>query len=93
MYDIIAWVVFGLAVGVIARLLYPGRQSIGMVATIALGIVGSLVGGFLSWSLGFASGDAGPFRGGGWIMSVIGALIVVWGALFLATRRQAAVRK
>ena len=83
---ILTWVVFGLIVGAVARLIYPGRQPMGMLATIALGIVGSLVGGFVSWALGFAPLDEGPFRGAGWIMSIVGALVVVWGTLYFASR-------
>jgi uncharacterized membrane protein YeaQ/YmgE (transglycosylase-associated protein family) len=45
---IISWIIWGLFVGAIARLLLPGRQAIGFVWTIALGIAGSIVGGFLA---------------------------------------------
>jgi|SRR4051794_38558104 len=82
---IISWAVFGLIVGLIARMLYPGRQPMGFVATMILGIVGSMLGGFLSFAFGFRPED-GAFRGAGWIMSIIGALIVVWGGLFLGSR-------
>jgi uncharacterized membrane protein YeaQ/YmgE (transglycosylase-associated protein family) len=82
---IIAWAVFGLVVGAIARFLYPGRQPMGIMMTMVLGIVGSLLGGFVSWMLGFDPQD-GPFQGAGWIMSIIGALIVVWSGLFMASR-------
>ena len=95
MYQVIAWVVFGFIVGIVARLLYPGRQPIGMIATVVLGIVGSLVGGFLSWALGLglSPSEAGPLHGAGWIMSIIGALIVVWSALTFSSRgRGTAVR-
>jgi uncharacterized membrane protein YeaQ/YmgE (transglycosylase-associated protein family) len=44
---ILTWVVFGLVVGLVARLLVPGRQSIGIVGTMALGIAGSFIGGLL----------------------------------------------
>ena len=52
---------------------------------MVLGIVGSLVGGLISWLLGNDPED-GPFRGAGWIMSIIGALIVVWVSLYLSSR-------
>jgi uncharacterized membrane protein YeaQ/YmgE (transglycosylase-associated protein family) len=45
---ILSWVIWGLFVGAIARLLRPGRQAIGFLWTIALGIAGSLIGGFVS---------------------------------------------
>lgn len=88
MWTILTWALFGLIVGAIARLLYPGRQSMGMLATMILGIVGSLVGGFISWMFGFDPAD-GPFQGSGWIMSIVGAIIVVWLALFAASRTTA----
>ena len=49
---ILSWAVFGLVIGVIARFLYPGRQPMSILATMALGIVGSLLGGFFSYLLG-----------------------------------------
>ena len=45
---IFSWIFWGLFVGVIARLLMPGRQSIGIIWTILLGVAGSVVGGFLA---------------------------------------------
>ena len=83
--SIISWAVFGLVIGLIARMLYPGRQPMGFVMTMILGIIGSMLGGFISWGMGFRPED-GAFRGAGWIMSIIGALIVVWTSLFLASR-------
>jgi uncharacterized membrane protein YeaQ/YmgE (transglycosylase-associated protein family) len=87
---ILSWAVFGLVVGAIARLLYPGRQTMGMFATMALGVVGSLLGGLISWAIFGGEGER-PFDGAGWIMSIVGALIVVWGALAMS-RRSTAVR-
>ncbi|QDU26028.1 hypothetical protein ETAA8_11000 [Anatilimnocola aggregata] len=83
--SIIVWAIFGLVVGLIARMLYPGRQSMGLMMTMLLGIAGSLVGGFISWGLGFRPED-GAFRGAGWIMSIVGALIVVWLSLYASSR-------
>lgn len=82
---IISWAVFGLIVGLIARFLYPGRQPLGLLGTMLLGIVGSLLGGFISWGVGFHP-EEGPLRGAGWIMSIVGALIVVWIGLFAASK-------
>lgn len=83
---ILSWAVFGLVIGVIARFLYPGNQPMSLLATMLLGIAGSLVGGLISWALGYDP-EAGPFRGAGWIMSIIGALIVVWTTLYFRSRR------
>ena len=82
---IIVWMMFGLVVGLIARMLYPGRQSMGLFATMLLGIVGSLVGGFISWMFGFDPED-GAFQGSGWIMSIVGAILVVWISLYASSR-------
>jgi uncharacterized membrane protein YeaQ/YmgE (transglycosylase-associated protein family) len=82
---IIGWAVFGLVVGAIARFLYPGRQPMGLFATMLLGIIGSLVGGFLVWAI-WGSPD-GPFRGAGWLASILGALIVVWAGVYFSAPR------
>jgi uncharacterized membrane protein YeaQ/YmgE (transglycosylase-associated protein family) len=88
---IISWAVFGLVIGLIARLLYPGPQPLGFIGTMLLGIVGSFIGGFISWMFGFRP-EEGAFRGAGWIMSIVGALIAVWLGLFLASRRSTGAR-
>jgi uncharacterized membrane protein YeaQ/YmgE (transglycosylase-associated protein family) len=82
----ISWAAFGLAIGLVARLLYPGAQSMGFVATMFLGILGSLVGGFISFLFGFDP-QHGAFQGSGWIMSIVGAMILVWFGLFAGSRR------
>jgi uncharacterized membrane protein YeaQ/YmgE (transglycosylase-associated protein family) len=50
---ILAWIILGLVVGVIAKLIMPGKDPGGFVITIILGMVGAFVGGFISSSLGF----------------------------------------
>lgn len=71
---IIGWIVFGIIAGAIARLLVPGRQAMGLLATMALGIVGSFVGGFVA-SLMF--GDRDLLSPSGWIGSILGAVVVL----------------
>jgi uncharacterized membrane protein YeaQ/YmgE (transglycosylase-associated protein family) len=85
---IISWAVFGLIVGLVARMLYPGRQPMGFIATMILGIVGSLLGGFISYLFGFRP-EEGAFSHPGWIMSIVGAMIVVWLGLFLGSQSSA----
>jgi uncharacterized membrane protein YeaQ/YmgE (transglycosylase-associated protein family) len=82
---IISWAVFGLIVGLIARFLYPGPQPMSLLMTMLLGIVGSLLGGFISWGVGFHPED-GAFRGAGWIMSIVGSILVVWIGLFSVSK-------
>lgn len=74
-FSIIGWIFFGLIAGAIARFLVPGRQTMGYLMTMALGIIGSFVGGGLSY-LFFSAGDSW-IRPSGWIMSIIGAIIVL----------------
>jgi uncharacterized membrane protein YeaQ/YmgE (transglycosylase-associated protein family) len=88
---LIAWAVFGLVIGLIARLLYPGPQPLGFLGTMLLGIIGSFVGGFVSWAFGFRP-EEGAFRGAGWIMSIVGAIIVVWAGLFFSSRSSPGAR-
>ncbi len=83
MFTILGWMFFGLFVGLIARMLYPGRQSMGFIATMVHGIIGSLVGGAISYAFGYDPQD-GLFQGAGWIMSIVGAMIVVWTGLFVS---------
>ncbi len=72
--SIIGWVVFGLIVGVVAKLLMPGRDPSGFVVTALIGIVGALVGGFLGRLLGlYHEGD--PV---GFFMAVVGAIVLLW---------------
>jgi len=73
---IIGWAIFGLFIGLIARLVVPGRQAMSMLATIVMGVLGSLMGGFVSWI--FTGGPNEPFHAAGWFMSLIGATVLVW---------------
>ena len=81
----IIWtIIVGLIVGAIARWIMPGTQNMSWIMTSVLGIVGSIVGGFVS-SLIWKSPD-GRFHPAGWIMSVLGAFVVLWAYLkFVAT--------
>jgi uncharacterized membrane protein YeaQ/YmgE (transglycosylase-associated protein family) len=84
-FAILGWILFGLIVGALARLLYPGRQNISLVTTVLLGIAGSFVGGFVTWAL--TGGPEGPLRPASWLMSILGAILVVWIYLAFARRR------
>ena len=72
---IVGLLVVGLIAGFIARAVVPGRESMSVLQTILLGVVGSFVGGFLGWIL-FGRGD-GFIQPSSWIGSVIGAVIVL----------------
>jgi uncharacterized membrane protein YeaQ/YmgE (transglycosylase-associated protein family) len=71
------WLIIGLVAGGLARLLIPGRQPMGLLMTMILGLVGSVVGGFISTAIfGYSAADPG-FHTGGLIMSTIGAVIIL----------------
>lgn len=75
-FNLIGWIVFGLIVGVIAKFLMPGNDSNNPFTTILLGIAGSFVGGYLG-SLLFGSKGENAARYGGWILSIVGAMILL----------------
>lgn len=72
--DLFLWIGFGLVVGLIARFFVPGRQRLGLLLTIGLGIAGSFAGGLIN-SVIFGSGPT--LQPSKWIMSIIGAVLVL----------------
>jgi uncharacterized membrane protein YeaQ/YmgE (transglycosylase-associated protein family) len=71
------WLIIGLIAGGLARLLIPGKQPMGLLMTMILGLLGSVVGGLISTAIfGYSASDPG-FHTGGLIMSIIGAVIVL----------------
>lgn len=80
---ILSWILFGLVVGIIAKLLMPGRDPGGFIVTILLGIAGALVGGFIGRAMGFY----GPNQSAGWIVSILGAIILLALYRMLVRRR------
>ncbi|ADO69514.1 GlsB/YeaQ/YmgE family stress response membrane protein [Stigmatella aurantiaca] len=73
---IIAFIIIGLIAGLIARAILPGRQSMGLIATTLLGMVGSLVGGLVG-SLFARDGRLFDVHPTGILMSVIGSIVVL----------------
>jgi len=73
MIAVLSWIVFGLVVGIIAKLLMPGSDPGGFIVTVLLGIAGALVGGFVGRALGFY----GPNEAAGYLMSIGGAIILL----------------
>jgi uncharacterized membrane protein YeaQ/YmgE (transglycosylase-associated protein family) len=70
---ILTWIIVGLVVGALAKLIMPGRDPGGMLVTVALGIAGALLGGGIGRALGlYTAGEPA-----GWIMSVVGAVILL----------------
>jgi uncharacterized membrane protein YeaQ/YmgE (transglycosylase-associated protein family) len=78
---ILGWIVFGLVVGALAKLVMPGKDPGGIIVTILLGIVGAVVGGFLGRLLGlYEAGEPAGFIG-----ALIGAILLLW--IYRKTRK------
>jgi uncharacterized membrane protein YeaQ/YmgE (transglycosylase-associated protein family) len=73
MFGILGWIIFGLVVGVIAKLLMPGRDPGGLVVTMLLGIVGAVLGGWI----GRAAGLYTPGEPAGFVMATLGAIVLL----------------
>jgi uncharacterized membrane protein YeaQ/YmgE (transglycosylase-associated protein family) len=73
MFGFLGWILFGLVVGVIAKLLMPGRDPGGIIVTILLGIVGAVVGGWLGRVFGFY----GPGEPAGFLMALLGSILLL----------------
>jgi uncharacterized membrane protein YeaQ/YmgE (transglycosylase-associated protein family) len=71
----IGFLVAGLIIGALARLLKPGKQNLGLLATLGLGVVGSLIGGTIAWLIG--SGSIWELNILGFVLSVVAALLLV----------------
>ena len=74
---IVTLIVIGLIAGAVARLLIPGKQDIGVIATIVVGMIGSFVGGFLGYLIFHKDSNDGFIQPSGIIGSIIGAVIVL----------------
>ena len=70
---ILSWILFGLVIGIIAKLLMPGKDPGGFIITILLGIAGALLGGFVGRAMGFYGENASA----GWIISILGAILLL----------------
>lgn len=74
MGSILGWIIFGLVVGAVAKFVMPGKDPGGLVVTMALGIAGAFVGGFLGQVLGFY----GPGEPAGFLMALFGAILLLF---------------
>ena len=82
MFGVLGWIVFGLIVGVIAKVVMPGKDAGGLIVTVLLGIAGALVGGYLGQMLGLY----GPGQPAGFLMSTLGAILLLF-VYRMATKR------
>lgn len=74
--SIISWILLGLVAGAIAKFIHPGKDPGGWLATLIIGIAGSVVGGFIGRTLGF--GEATGFNLGSIIIATIGAVVCLF---------------
>lgn len=84
MIAILSWIVFGLIVGALAKLVMPGNDPGGFIVTILLGIAGAIVGGMLGRAIGFYGAE----QTAGYLMSIVGAIILL--ALYRMVARRSA---
>lgn len=84
MWNILGFIAFGLFVGVVARLLKPGKENLGWLGTLGLGVAGSLIGGVVASSLG--TGDI-------WELNILGAVVAIIAAILLVGVAEAVVGK
>ena len=81
--SILGWILFGLIIGALAKLVMPGRDPGGIIVTMLLGIAGAVLGGFVGRALGFY----GPNEAAGFVMSFIGAVVLLWIYRMMVRRR------
>ncbi len=84
MLAVLGWIFFGLVVGIIAKLLMPGRDPGGFVVTILLGIAGALLAGWFGRAVGWYK----PGEGAGFITSIIGAVVILFIYHLIRRRKQ-----
>lgn len=73
---ILSWVIFGLIAGAIAKALHPGEDPGGWIVTIIIGVLGSVVGGWIGSLLGW--GDVNGFNFRSFLLAVVGAIVLLW---------------
>jgi uncharacterized membrane protein YeaQ/YmgE (transglycosylase-associated protein family) len=92
MFSILGTIIVGLIVGVLARFLLPGSENLpsgalGVILTIVFGIVGAFIGTFIGQALGFGPRNGETVYAAGWIMSIIGAIVLLLLVRLLFGRR------
>lgn len=74
MFSVLAWMLFGLIVGLIAKLVMPGKDPGGIFVTMLIGIVGALLGGFLGRAIGWYQ----PGEAAGFFVATLGAIVLLF---------------
>jgi uncharacterized membrane protein YeaQ/YmgE (transglycosylase-associated protein family) len=69
---ILSWLIFGLIVGYLAKILHPGQEPVGYVPTLGIGVVGSFIGGAIRYVIGYGNSF---FEPSGFVMSILGGVV------------------
>jgi uncharacterized membrane protein YeaQ/YmgE (transglycosylase-associated protein family) len=88
---VIGFLVAGLVIGALARLIVPGRQRLGILATLLLGAVGSVIGGTIAWLLG--TGSIWELNVLGFVLAVVASVLLVGTAEAVTGGRRRAIRR
>jgi uncharacterized membrane protein YeaQ/YmgE (transglycosylase-associated protein family) len=80
---VLSWLISGLIIGAVAKLLMPGDDPGGIIVTILIGIAGAFVGSYLGQALGWYQ----PGQPAGWIASIVGAIVLLAGYRMVTKRR------
>lgn len=86
----IGFIVAGLIIGALARLIKPGKQRLGIIATLLLGLVGSIIGGTIAWLLG--TGSIWELNVLGFILAVVASVLLIGSAEAIAQSRHKSLR-
>jgi uncharacterized membrane protein YeaQ/YmgE (transglycosylase-associated protein family) len=86
MFGLLMTIIIGFVVGVIAKLIMPGKENMGFIVTTLLGIAGSLVATYIGQAVGWYTAG----QGAGWIGSIVGAFVLLWIYQKLKSRNAAA---
>jgi len=70
---ILSWLISGLIIGALAKLVMPGKDPGGIIVTILLGIAGAFIGSYLGQTMGWYA----PGEPAGWIVSILGAILLL----------------
>lgn len=87
----IGFLVAGLVIGALARLIVPGRQNLGILATLLLGAVGSVIGGTIAWLLG--TGSIWELNVLGFVLAIVASVLLVGTAEAVTGGRRRAIRR
>lgn len=89
--NILAWLILGLVAGAIAKAIYPGNQSGGILGTLVLGVIGAFVGGSLYtlFTTGTLALTSAGLSIGGVVVAVLGAIVALW--IYYALARRSAL--